>query len=84
VFTWRVKTLLSYKINKVIVWDEGAGQRKRYAHTARPVGVPTEVWKKKSHAVRKVALGWVKSMQVKRPVNRPVQPRKRAAGYYRM
>eukprot|EP00972_Heterocapsa_arctica_P019692 2905775-Heterocapsa_arctica.AAC.1 len=38
--------------NKEAVRDEGAGMRKIYANTSRPVGVPTEVWKNMSHAER--------------------------------
>eukprot|EP00972_Heterocapsa_arctica_P020359 3004242-Heterocapsa_arctica.AAC.1 len=38
--------------NEEAVRDEGAGKRKIYANTSRPVGVPTEVWRKMRHAER--------------------------------
>eukprot|EP00972_Heterocapsa_arctica_P001754 251029-Heterocapsa_arctica.AAC.1 len=39
-------------LDKNIVVDEGAGQRKRYANTNRPIGVPTEVWESMIQADR--------------------------------
>eukprot|EP00972_Heterocapsa_arctica_P093658 13816464-Heterocapsa_arctica.AAC.1 len=35
-------------IDKDVARDAGAGERKRYANTSRPIGVPTEVSKKMS------------------------------------
>eukprot|EP00972_Heterocapsa_arctica_P093253 13757653-Heterocapsa_arctica.AAC.1 len=37
-------------VTEEAVRDEGTSKRKIYANTSRPVGIPTEVWKKMSQA----------------------------------